>query len=103
MLAGASYVDLWWSYGVSIQTLYKVLHKVVDFIHEKLNNIIFPLDMLKNLRTSLWVSKIECRNPLYGCVGAIDGLAIKIAKPLCPTARDFFNRKVLQPKLAGNV
>jgi hypothetical protein len=35
-------------------------------------------------------------NPLWGCVGAVDGLNIKITQPpasSCPNPKSYFNRK----------
>jgi len=92
-LAGASYCDLFWSYGVSVTTVFKSLHMVMDAIDERLQNITFPLDDVNALTSIATGFKTRVNNPLWGCVGSIDGLAIRIAKPKSMNARDFFNRK----------
>jgi len=83
ILAGGSCLDLQRLYGICKSTLYNVFHATCELLIElipfpglssnggKLNGISFGFKSSRRLP-----------NPLTGCVGALDGISIKICKPL---------------------
>mmetsp|Transcript_14354 Transcript_14354/g.21806 ORF Transcript_14354/g.21806 Transcript_14354/m.21806 type:complete len:463 (+) Transcript_14354:336-1724(+) len=79
--AGASYLDLGSQYGVSDCTFYLHVWRVVDAINEafKMEYDITNMDQMKNIEAGF---RARSRNQaIKGCVGAIDGLLIKIRRP----------------------
>jgi hypothetical protein len=91
MLAGASYLDLLIQYGVCTSSLYEFFYEGVKWI---VDTFVFPLHGW--LENEDWDS-LQCVRALFaaasggaflGCIGALDGLAVKIR---CPTLSDFIS------------
>ena len=93
-LAGGSYLDIAYFHGVHAATLFAAIWRVVEAIDET-----FHLEFPGDPESCERVAKGFCErfdNPLIGCVGAVDGLAIEIRRPpssVCPKSRSFYNRK----------
>lgn len=94
-LAGGSYVDIADMHGVEPSTFYDLLWKTLEAIDkvEKLNFPIGNADALRGLSEGFYRNNHES---LQGCVGALDGIAVRIRKPWlvddsCPMT--FYNRK----------
>lgn len=95
VLAGASYLDVSWPYGIAISTVYLVFNDTIAAIDHALGNIRFPKteedcriqsDKFRELRSS----------PIAGVIGALDGIAVEIRQPqVCdvPDPRKYYNRK----------
>lgn len=97
MMAGASYHDLMLVYRIGKSTVYSLFNQVLNVASQVLTWENFPKteneDAFKQraLRFS-WSRSV--RNPLPGCVGAVDGIHIQIEKP--PNKhhpKQFFSRK----------
>jgi hypothetical protein len=83
LLAGASYLDAMMLFGISRSFCYVVFHSTVNSILSRLDMSGLPFDDISKLNT-MSRDFTESRahfNSLVGCVGAIDGIAVKIAKP----------------------
>lgn len=101
LLAGGSYIDIQVIHGMAKSTLYHTLDIFInDFLslpHYRLN---FPLgqttaDESLRQRISAGFAKLS-RGVLRGCLGAVDGIVIKIKKPSkkdTPCPQEFWNRK----------
>jgi hypothetical protein len=93
-LAGGSYLDIAISHCVSISTFYFVVDEMLVDLDESLS-IKFPFRSAEWLeRSSIGFSRD--RSPLRGCVGALDGIAIKIYEPSAADAANpstYYNRK----------
>jgi hypothetical protein len=96
LLAGASYLDAMMLFGISRSSCYAVFHETVDSILGRLQLPGLPFDDLSKLQTisrEFTESRIPI-NPVVGCVGAVDGIAVKIAKPRdCFVPRNYYCRK----------
>lgn len=95
MLAGASYLDLTFSFTVSNPSIYKYLHEVCGMLMHTLKLPGLP-DIHEELQDISRRFKTSRRylNPITGCVGALDGIKPEIMKPktdLHPAA--YFCRK----------
>jgi hypothetical protein len=93
-LACGSYLDIAISHCVSISTFYFVVDEMLVDLDESLS-IKFPFRSAEWLeRSSIGFSRD--RSPLRGCVGALDGIAIKIYEPSAADAANpstYYNRK----------
>ena len=84
MLAGASYLDLILSYGIKSAEVYKIFHECKDWINLSFK---FPLvDYIKteDLEALRGISddfSSRSNGVFTGCIGAIDGLAVRIRCP----------------------
>lgn len=80
ILAGASYLDVSWPYGVSVPSVYKIFHEVLIALDGALKNINFPRSEEECQKES---ARFACkrRSPILGVIAALDGIAIKIQKP----------------------
>ena len=96
MMAGASYLDLMGTYQMSKTSVYNVFHSTCTVLSERLQLPGLP-STVSGLRHSAKTFKMS-RNPpspLSGCVGALDGIAIKIKKPAwCHAPSTLFCRKL---------
>lgn len=95
ILAGASYLDVSWPYGISTSTVYSVFHETLQALDETLSNIIFPIEEQHCVQEATRFKKMR-RSPLNGIIGALDGIAIEIQQPSSKDvadARKYFNRK----------
>jgi hypothetical protein len=100
ILAGASYLDLLQQYNISTASVYSFFHEGVQWV---IKTFEFPL--VKWLREENWealnqVSDLfaEASGDVFkGCIGALDGLAIKIKCPtmsnMIPDPGNYFCRK----------
>jgi DDE superfamily endonuclease len=94
-LAGGSYLDISLSHHIAISSFY---HAVDKMIYE-LNRVLvirFPYDDIDYLEKVSTGFRRQGRSPLSGCVGALDGLAIKILEPARGSVANpstYFNRK----------
>ena len=80
-LAGANIHDLWLRFGVSVTEVYKSIWMTVDAINLRLHyktNFCDPCT-LADLESGFAAK--STRQLLRGCVGAIDGLQVKIRSP----------------------
>lgn len=85
MLAGASYLDLMMVYGITSTSIYRSFHECIGWINETFT---FPLSAW--LRTCDTAALRDVSNgfaersdgAFSGCIGALDGIAIRID---CPT------------------
>jgi hypothetical protein len=96
LLAGASYLDAVMLFGISRTACYEVFHETVNSFLGRLDLPGLPFDDLSKLQTmsrEFTVSRNH-HNPVVGCVGAVDGIAVKIAKPRdCFVPRNYYCRK----------
>jgi hypothetical protein len=96
LLAGASYLDAMMLFGISRSSRYQVFQGTINSILSRLHMNGLTFDDIGKLDTSV-TQFTECRahsNPLLGCVGAVDGIAVKIAKPRdCFVPRNNYCRK----------
>jgi hypothetical protein len=97
-LAGGSYLDITQMHGVHTSTMFACVHRVIKAINDAPElRITFPADdpgALADLAAGFSRSRDYHADRLPGCVGALDGIALQIKRPVaCPTARSFYNRK----------
>ena len=84
MLAGASYLDLLLSYKISQCMLYDIFHQTIDWINKSFN---FPLlRYIKEENTEALLDIADyfserSEGVINGCIGALDGVAIRIRSP----------------------
>jgi hypothetical protein len=85
MLAGASYLDLLLGYNISQIMLYDLFHEVVRWINGSFH---FPLPTFIKEENTEKLNQIsllfsdKSDGIITGCIGAIDGLAIRIQSPV---------------------
>ena len=99
-LAGGNVNDIYRMHGVSRDEMYKSVWVVVDAINNHPSfGMVFPIDDDERLAHIEAGFRAKSTNQLHrGCVGAIDGLFVKIRRPNYPTedehpARFFCGRK----------
>ena len=82
MLAGGSYLDMQTSYRIRPSTIYRVFHRTCDALMSVLHLPGLPTTV-NGLEEAAMAFKLSRRppSPLTGCVGALDGIAIKIQTP----------------------
>jgi DDE superfamily endonuclease len=93
-LAGGSYLDIAISHCVSISTFYFVVDETLADLDETLS-IAFRFRSPEGLEKSS-TGFSRGRSPLRGCVGALDGIAIKKIEPSATDAANYstyYNRK----------
>jgi DDE superfamily endonuclease len=93
-LAGGLYLDIAIAHRVSISTFYFVVDETLTDLDQTLS-IEFPFNSLERLERSS-LGFFRGRSPLRGCVGALDGIAIKIFEPSAADAANpatYYNRK----------
>lgn len=95
LLAGASYLDVSWPYGISVSSVYEIFQEVLTSLDRCLKNICFPKTEAECRRESLrFISKR--RSPITGIIAALDGVAVAIEKPSTRDVSDpkkYRNRK----------
>jgi hypothetical protein len=94
ILAGASYLDMVIVFRVARSTAFEIFHITVDAISCTLEcKLVSDLSRLQALAQGLCLSRTPA-SPLYGCVGALDGIDIAVVKPLDRfVPRNFYCRK----------
>lgn len=82
ILAGASYLDLVLAYQVAESTLHEVFNSTCEALMTRLRLKGFPTSSagLRSIAKRFQTSR-KSVNPLSGCVGAVDGICVKIKKP----------------------
>jgi hypothetical protein len=96
VLSGSSYLDLMMLFRIGRSTVFDIFHSTIDAVNRHLAMPGIPLceeTKLSSLASGFSTSR-ACLSPLFGCVGALDGISIEIAKPhdrYIP--RNFFCRK----------
>ena len=95
MLSGGSYIDIYQMHGVAPSSFYQYVWQVCDAITTEFP-LEFPIDDEEELEKLAAPNNRRGRGLLEGCVGAIDGIAIKIEKPKlrdCLNPKRYWNRK----------
>ena len=96
MLAGGSYHDQMLSFNLGRSTVFQIFHDTISAIVKTLKMPGVPLhdvDKLMELSTRFNESR-QNPSPLFGCVGALDGISIAIQKPPDEyVPRNFYCRK----------
>jgi DDE superfamily endonuclease len=82
-LAGGSYVDIRHVYGCSVPSVYRFRDMFLDAVLNcKALDIVFPDTEDEDLKsTALKFANKSSERVMIGCVGAIDGLFVKICSP----------------------
>ena len=94
-LAGGSYLDISMSHGVAPQTFYFCVNQILLILNSSLK-LRFPVSDREQLTKISENFEKNGRNPLKRCVGALDGIAIRIAEPgrgTVPNPSTYYNRK----------
>jgi DDE superfamily endonuclease len=95
MLSGASYLDMMMLFKLASSTVYDVFHSTVASITKRIAmpGLSSAQSELHHLARGFTTSR-QPPNPLYGCVGAVDGKCIEIQKPADEYGpRGFYCRK----------
>jgi hypothetical protein len=95
MLSGASYLDMMMLFRVASSTVYDVFHSTVSSITKRIAmpGLSWVQSELQRRALAFTTSR-QPPNPLYGCVGAVDGICIEIQKPADEYGpRGFYCRK----------
>jgi nuclease HARBI1 len=93
-LAGGSYLDIALAHCVSVSTFFHVVDETVSDIDDTITLEFWYENEQYLKRVSAGFTR--GRSPIYGCAGAIDGIAIKIVEPWAGTTANsstYFNRK----------
>ena len=95
LLAGASYLDLMLAYQVAEETIRDIFRDTCDSLMTRLRLKGFPKSQagLRAIERGFQTSRKDV-SPLSGCVGALDGICLKIKKPeAVENPAMFFSRK----------
>jgi len=79
-LAGGSYLDICFTHGIAIPSFYDCVWQVMGEIN-RVETIKFPTTDEAALKRISLGFESRTSGTLYGCVGALDGLCIRIRKP----------------------
>ena len=91
-LAGGSFHDIVYDYGISVSSFYEYIWTVVDAIIEELKHVAsFPYTDNGNMKgiSDEFESASSC-GLFDRCVGALDGWIVKIKRPNVPKANRFW-------------
>lgn len=95
MMAGGSYLDMPTSYRIGTSSAHAIFNSVLEAVNRRIQLPGLPKSRaaLKIMSDEFKTSRVP-HSPLSGCVGALDGIAIKIKKP-ADTLRpkEYFCRK----------
>ena len=82
ILAGGNYIDIMLAYGVQESTIRRIFHDTCHALSRRLRLKGFPTTIagLQEIARRFQSSR-KSTNPLPGCVGALDGICVKIMKP----------------------
>ena len=95
VLAGASYCDLSLAYQVKESTVFDIFASTCDALNSRLYLEGFPKTKLalQHIAEGFQTSRTES-SPVFGCVGALDGICVKIKKPAAgELPASFYSRK----------
>jgi DDE superfamily endonuclease len=93
ILAGASYLDVGWPYGLADATVYVIFDETLAALDEVLDNMSFPKSTEECVRAADNFQRSR-QSLLYGIIAALDGLSIAITCPReAEDPRKFLNRK----------
>jgi DDE superfamily endonuclease/Villin headpiece domain len=84
MLAGASYLDLQLSFCVARSTIYGIFTDTLSAVLTIMPNLVVPVAdeiRLRDLSEGFRTSRMP-HSALFGCIAALDGIALPIIKPL---------------------
>jgi DDE superfamily endonuclease len=93
-LSGGSYIDISVCHRVAVSSFFSNCDEIILLINRSLHILFNPADRENHERQSVAFSRGV--SPLSGCVGAIDGLAVRIAEPRgseIPNPSSYYNRK----------
>jgi hypothetical protein len=92
-MAGGSYLDIALYHGVHRSTFFEAVWDVVGAVNEAIT-LTLPVDDKEALQVISDGFQKRMNNPLSGCIGAMDGIAIAITRPTnCVDSQSYFNRK----------
>ena len=95
-LAGGSYLDICFTHGIATPSFYDCVWQVMGEIN-RVETIKFPTTDKAALKRISLGFESRTGGTLYGCVGALDGLCIRIRKPSAEETGDnpgiYHNRK----------
>ena len=94
-LAGGSYIDISFHHAVSFSYFYKSLWDVLEAI-DHVEDVDFGADNLSELKRRAAAFESRTEGAIQGCVGALDGLCVKIQEPTLadsPQPSNFHCRK----------
>lgn len=95
MLAGASYLDVGWPYGIGSATVYTIFQQTLQALNSSLPKMSFPTTEEECRYCANQFRKLR-KSPIDGIVAALDGIAIAIQQPRLdqtPDPRKYYNRK----------
>ena len=83
ILAGGQYHDQLFSWKIGWSTAFSIFHETIAYVNKTLYMPGTPLrdEQALKAQSDLFVNSRSTSNPLHGCAGALDGIAIKICKP----------------------
>jgi DDE superfamily endonuclease len=93
-LVGGSYIDIAVCHRVAVSSFFASCDEVLTLINESVHITFNPADKENNDKQSRAFGRGV--SPLSGCVGAVDGLAVRIAEPRgieIPNPSSYYNRK----------
>jgi len=97
IMAGAADLDLMVLWQVARSTIYQIFHETSEAIANALPMESFPDCEIRCANLSMGFSSSRGNsNPLQGCIGALDGIAVRISKPRpsdCINPASYYHRK----------
>ena len=82
-LAEAQYIDVMLYFGIARSTVYDCVHKVCDAVTAELSLSRIPeTERTRKKKASGFATSRGLENPRRHCCGALDGIVIKICKPV---------------------
>jgi hypothetical protein len=81
ILAGASYVDVYFSFRVGVATAYARTHYIAGIIQKVFALPGIPFNEERKLASMARACTQSRRSSSFGCIGALDGILIPIQKP----------------------
>lgn len=94
MLAGARYLDLFWSYGIGRSTCFEIFDECLEGLNKVLGRIYFPITEQECLGATETYVKSRKVLPIKGVISSLHGIDVKIEQPTNETdPRKYFNRK----------
>lgn len=94
-MAGASYLDVGWPYGISTPKVYSLFHRTLTVLDDMLPPLQFPQSEEECHTAASNFQKLQ-NTPLHAIIAALDGIAISIRQPSLREVSDprkYYNRK----------